>query len=641
MFRGGRAAQPTSMRSRWRDRAMGALELALLVFVASACATPVGVKRVGERAVYRELTSNVLSDGRLSAPTREVLRRLGVFERFQRQPDEVLAWLHEGLAPTRDADRVFALAELSFLRGEATRKRSRYLASAVYAYAFLFPGGDGTAPEPFDPRLQLASELYNLALVHGLASPDGDEVLLEGGRFELPFGSLEIERATPLFTWAGYRLVRFVSTADLDVRGLRNRYRSSGIGAPLAASMSPELVEGEPPLGHQWIPERHRVPVTALLRLESPRSGLARGRLRGTLELYSHDDADQVTIAGRDVPLEFEATAVLAMTLEGAPIWSSERAGFRSGSLRLGSGRRLENGLLMLQPYRPGRIPVTLVHGTASSPARWAELVNELENDPHIWARYQIWLFTYNTGNPVALSAGRLRTALSDAVAELDPQRRDPALQRMVVIGHSQGGLLAKLTAIDSGSRFWDNLSDVPIRELELGAETRELLERSLFFEPLPFVKRLIFICTPHRGSYLTALRFAGLQPARWVAGLVQLPGELASAAADLVAQDPDQKVMRSLEQIPTSIDNMTPGNPFLQTLADIPVDPRVATHSIIAVEGDGPPEQQGDGVVKYTSAHIDGVESELVVRSGHSAQSNPQTIEEVRRILLEYAAEP
>jgi hypothetical protein len=38
-------------------------------------------------------------------------------------------------------------------------------------------------------------------------------------------------------------------------------------------------------------------------------------------------------------------------------------------------------------------IPVALVHGTASSPARWAEMANELLGDPAIGSRYQIWLF--------------------------------------------------------------------------------------------------------------------------------------------------------------------------------------------------------------------------------------------------------
>jgi hypothetical protein len=51
-------------------------------------------------------------------------------------------------------------------------------------------------------------------------------------------------------------------------------------------------------------------------------------------------------------------------------------------------------------------------------------------------------------------------------------------------------------------------------------------------------------------------------------------------------------------------------------------------------VKGDGPAAEGDDGVVKYTSAHIEGVVSELVVRSPHSCQGNPHTMEEVRRIL-------
>ena len=63
-----------------------------------------------------------------------------------------------------------------------------------------------------------------------------------------------------------------------------------------------------------------------------------------------------------------------------------------------------------------------------------------------------------------------------------------------------------------------------------------------------------------------------------------------------------------------------------------------VTAHSIIAVKNpDDPREKWVDGVVSYSSAHIDDVTSELVVHSGHSTQSDPETIEEVRRILLEH----
>jgi hypothetical protein len=66
----------------------------------------------------------------------------------------------------------------------------------------------------------------------------------------------------------------------------------------------------------------------------------------------------------------------------------------------------------MLHPYRAGRTPVVLVHGTASSPARWADMVNELQNDPVLRERIQFWFFTYNTSNPILLSAHELRDAL-------------------------------------------------------------------------------------------------------------------------------------------------------------------------------------------------------------------------------------
>jgi pimeloyl-ACP methyl ester carboxylesterase len=295
--------------------------------------------------------------------------------------------------------------------------------------------------------------------------------------------------------------------------------------------------------------------------------------------------------------------------------------------------------LIMLRPYRKGLIPVVLVHGTGSSAGRWAQLINELDNDPRIRRRFQLWLFSYNSDNPIALSAAELRDALTDAIGTLDSEGQDTALRRMVVIGHSQGGLLAKLTAVDSGDRFWQNLSDVSFEEIKLRPETRELLEKALFLKPLPAVARLIFLATPHRGSYLTRVRLAGWSPSDFVSNLIELPSNLTQTLADLssalVLRDPDARALLKLERIPTSIDNMTPGNPFLQTLAELPIAPHVEFHSIIAVEGDGPPEKGGDGVVKYSSAHLDGVASELVVRSAHSMQGQPETIEEVRRILL------
>ena len=597
--------------------------LALLV-VAAGCATPIGVQYVDPRAGYQSLTANVLSAERPSSFSARELMNLNLYQRFQDEPEKALAEMHAGLAPKGDEDRVFALAELSFAHAEESGDRSYYLAAAVYACAFLLPGQHGTPPRAIDPRARWAVDIYNQALTR--AAMLNEKPVPRGGNFRLPFGEIRVEFNENDLIWAGYRLVDFIAASDVEVRGLRNRYRIPGVGAPLAASLEP--LSDTASKGHERIPPRLKVPVTAFLRLDDPRGALASGKLKGKLEFYTPDSARAVNIAGIDVPIEYETTTALALTLEGSPVWDFEIAGFRSGDFTVGDAN-LRQGLFMLHPHRAGRMPLVLVHGTASSPARWAELVNELENDRPFWQNYEIWLFMYNTGNPIAYSALLLRDALVNLVAELDPEGRDSGLKNMVVAGHSQGGLLTKMMVIDSDMQLWP--FRVPPEELNVSSETRDLLTRGLIIKPLPFVKEVIFIATPHRGSY-QALGLLG-NLASW---LVNLPGRFTKMSLDILTLQKQGAILGPFTGIPTSITNMNPNNRFIQALSAIPIADGVVAHSIIAVEGDGPPEQGDDGVVKYTSAHIDGVASEKIVRSNHSTQGHPETIQEVKRILIE-----
>jgi hypothetical protein len=219
---------------------------------------------------------------------------------------------------------------------------------------------------------------------------------------------------------------------------------------------------------------------------------------------------------------------------------------------------------------------------------------------------------------------------LRSVLNEIDPLGEDEALRRMVVIGHSQGGILTKLMAINSGTRFWNNVSEDPFDDFELAPETRELLREAMFFKPVPTLRRVVFIATPHRGSY---------QATGWALDLIRrfitLPGTLVSQFEGLLKSQTFARL--GVSQLPTSVDNMSPGHPFLKALNDLPIDPGITAHSIIAVLGDGPITGKTDGVVAYESAHVEGVASELVVRSGHSTQGHPETVEEVRRILREH----
>ncbi len=596
--------------------------LSAVLLVTCACATPIGVTRVDTQEMYRSLTANVLSGDRPSQYSEQLLTRLGLHERFDEDPEVVLAALRgpgEGLS----REYLFVLSELSFYHAVKSKKPEYFLASVVYAWAFALGRTDEAPLDPIDPRVRLVANLYNLGLAEGLKVGEEATVVLEPGSRPLPFGRIEISVDEQTLRWSSYRMTRFISLGEFKVRGFLNRYRQAGIGAPLAAELTAAGEGPEAEEARKRIPQRLKVPVTALLNIEDVSTGIATGNLRGRIDVYAADATSTVARGGRNVPLELEPTAALAYQLEGAPVWDTEIGAFLSAFKP-----PFRVGLVMMHPYRPGRVPVVLVHGTASSPARWADIINELENDPKLRGRIQFWLFTYNTSNPILLSASNLRQELQRIRTELDPDGRDPALDQLVVIGHSQGGLLTRLMVTDSGTRFWDSVSDTPFDQMELSPETRAVLQRSMFFEHQPYVTRVVFIATPHQGSFRVS---------SWVLGavrkLVTLPLTVMGIHTELGAHSGSLLA----EGAPTAVDNMRPGHRFVRTLSASPIAPGVTAHSIIPVTEEGPPAGQNDGVVKYESAHLEGVASEKIVRSTHSTQSTPATILEIRRILYEH----
>jgi pimeloyl-ACP methyl ester carboxylesterase len=605
-------------------RRWGGWWLVLLLAVSGCAGIPVGVTRGDPKAVQRHLTASALSGSQPSQPSRIALNRLNLADSFDDDPEKALADLRSLALATKESDLYYPLAELSFLHAERTGQRSWYLASALYAWSYLF---GGNPPDPFDPRLRTAADLYNRALAEGLAAADGKYVELRAGTFPLPFGALDIGFDESVLDWNGRRLRDFVPVADLEVQGLRSRFRSAGIGAPLAASAA----AADPDHSTDFLAPRLMIPVTAVLMVDDVRRQIAAGTVHGRLDLYTDPDPKLLAIDSQRVPLEREQTATIASMLADSPIWKQELGLF------LGSATTInveEGRLVATRPHYPGRIPVVFVHGTNSNPGWWAEMTNVLDNDPRIHPKFEPWFFFYNSGNPILYSSYLFRKKLKEAVESLDPTGGDACLHDMVVIGHSQGGLLTKMTVVDGGDRFWRNVSSKPFEDVQMKDDVRETAREIAFVKPLPFVRRVVFISTPHRGSYLASWNLVR----RLMLSLVSFPKRLTTMTGALLSSDPAAFAGANLNSV-TSIDNMSPGNRFVKTLADLPVAPGVAVHSIIPVKK--PPIESGnDGVVEYSSAHIDGVESEKVILgSGHSTQDNPETIEEMRRILLEHAA--
>jgi pimeloyl-ACP methyl ester carboxylesterase len=612
------------VNGRSRSRRLWGVPVLLLL---AGCATPIGISTAPPRVIHRYLTQSALSADAPSMFSEIELRRYDLLDEFDDDPDAALASLHAlALEQGLPAEALFALAELSFLRAEDRHDPGRFIASALYAYAFLFPEEERAPLDPLDPRSRVAADLYNRAMVNGFQRDDEGNVVVRPGGIELPFGHFT-PRLGAMPDLGGYAIRSLHPVSELEVRGLRNRYRRPGIGAPLGAALQPTPHSEMQPV--PLSPSTH-MPITVLSRVEKPLAEIRSGQVTGHVELLATLDEDTVDIGGRTIAIEAEPTAALAAGLSESQFWTRELKAFFGDLLGVDDTA----GIVGLRPYRAERIPAVFVHGTASSPGRWADMVNDLIADARLRHRFAFWLFRYDSGQPIAYSGYQLRDALRQAVARADPAGTNPCLRDMVVLGHSQGGLLTKLTAIDSGDTFWRGITDTPFEEAKLPPETKELMRQVAFVKPLPFVRRVIFLATPHRGSYL-----AGPQIVRRLAQrLVRLPSDVVKVGADLATVGPTGTLASG--RVGTSIDNMSPGNPFIKALAAIPVSPGISAHSIISVDDDGPLEDASDGVVKYESAHVEGVLSEKIVHSPHSGmQAEPATIEEVRRLFLEHAA--
>jgi pimeloyl-ACP methyl ester carboxylesterase len=295
---------------------------------------------------------------------------------------------------------------------------------------------------------------------------------------------------------------------------------------------------------------------------------------------------------------------------------------------------RQSDGLETRRPYQRGKVPVVLIHGLWGKPELWNRMIGELESDPALATRYQFWTFRYASGDSIPYSAHLLRQSLRRARRGFDPDGTDAAFDRMVVVGHSLGGILAKMMAQSSGSRLWQTVCKRPIERVGGPPEDHRLLQQAFYYEPVPEVRRVVFIATPHRGSPLASSPLRGLgtrlcnRPSRFLQALQTL---LANNERDLFAPD-------FLEELPTSAGELAPGHRLLMGLCDLGIDSSVRSHSIIADLRDPPGPDATDGIVPYSSSHLEGVDSELVVRGLHICLDHPAVIREARRILVEHA---
>src|SRR4051812_48960520 len=310
---------------------IGLLVCLLLAIALVACSAPVKVERVDLHTAYEDLNRTALSSNQLSETTRTVLRRAALLDTFDTLPDTVIGTLRaQAIATGMHWPDLYALAEMSYFEGRRTKSKAQLLASALYAYAVLFPTGNADKPSPYSAQFQHTTNFYNLALTQMLSGAGVEGVAkLQSGHYDLPFGTVDVIVDQASLTFAGRTLTSFVPTMNLEVEGFKNDYRSDGIGAPLAAGLTPAP---QPDIG-LVLPATLRVPTSAVLQVDDPRRQLAGSALTARLAVYTIYDTASIRIGRQEVPLEYDQTAVRALLAVEGKGWTRELSGLLNNAL--------------------------------------------------------------------------------------------------------------------------------------------------------------------------------------------------------------------------------------------------------------------------------------------------------------------
>ena len=316
--------------------------------------------------------------------TLQTLRRYDLEKLQSKDPDTALMRLQEEISKEPIADKLRAFAELAYIAaykadavGNDARALNLYGATVFYAYDYLFDPLYDSLRNPYDPQFRRACDLYNSGLEAALRLMDRKGQLTPGETLMVDTGTEQIRvDVVARGPWKVQDFEEFEFASDFQITGLKNHNHSYGLGVPMIAVRRPGSADD--PM-EQYYPEKPTFPVTAFLRTVPIQPGQqGRAGRSCVLELFDPLDSSTTQVANRLVPLETDLSTPLGYQLEKGQ-GNQALAVATLGLLKPDSGASLQ-GLYMVEPYDPDKIPVLLVHGLWSSPMTWMEMFNDLRS---------------------------------------------------------------------------------------------------------------------------------------------------------------------------------------------------------------------------------------------------------------------
>ena len=514
-----------------------------------------------------------------------------------------------------------------------------YLDKSIrYSYAYLFVTKRHPSDRIFDNRQVQIRDFYNQAIAK-LVTNYG----LRYDRERVP-QNIKVGHSTYHINYDHYpqianqRLESLLSSYILNFSGFRSINRRDGFGSEFVATLPPEKSRQEfkyiiDPLTHKYPngvnPNIHDPRYLAVTITAQPYAGNSVDAILNSpdfkLNVFDPYANDRVEVAGHAYPLAANFSAPYGLWLAENNLGASAYLSLidRDNSITMPQ-------LFKLEPYNPNKKVIVLVHGLASSPEAWIRLTNDIMGDSVLREHYQVWQVFYSTNMPILESHFQINALVRQTFAQLDPKA--PAAQDAVLIGHSMGGIIARLMVSDA------NLTQQAKQVLkpeQFKRFTQEpLFQQRFMIKPINNFNRAIFLSSPHRGTEYAE---------RWftlaLRKIIKLPGAFLGAFADSL-RERDINLHEFMEDLDHGLiqngpSDLSDRSKFTKLTEDVVPRKNFVFHSILGnLSKSDEKSQISDGVVEYDSAHLDGAASEIILKGGHSIQETPEAVLELRRIL-------
>jgi len=519
------------------------------------------------------------------------------------------------------------------------QRQHALLSSISHAYAYLFASERPPQQRVFDNRQVQVRDFYNVAVSRFVSEQFN-------GQHEPVAGQIQLHQPTPLATGAlSIRIQdhnqlfqqqlpeQLVAADELSFSGLRTVNRRDGFGVEFVAVMPKNSTSTATLKG--VYPSRY-LPISLIVRP----SGLSAAEMTQsqtfTLDIYNpyqHSQAELLPHATQNLAANFSAPYGLWLA-------QNNLAEVAYRSLLALDEQHSSPKLYLLEPYQPNKRVIILLHGLASSPEAWVNLTNDIFGDPVLRQGYQVWQVFYPTNMPILDSRLKIQQLIENTYQQVDPKQQHAASQHSVLIGHSMGGVIGRLMVSST------DLSQTAFSELNPRERNRLLnipeVKQYFQLKPLKPVQRAVFVSTPFRGTDY-ADRWFTLALRR----IIQLPASFVQAIDDAMTRARiDEQLLQRISEtglldFQNGASELSQHSRFMRITNPVQIKPSLPYHLIMGkLDPSSSTTASSDGIVPYHSSHLEGAASERLIQGGHSIQSAPEAVLELRRILRLHLSE-